>query len=632
MGCGSSREVAPQQNNNIPNGNVKSEPEPGPPNNNHVDASPKNIDDEKPAKKKRDSSSSSSSSSSNSSIQSKHDKDKDKQDQVDGKPVSAPQESEAAEASDTKPDNENANETDVQEKPNFTEEVLKSFVELETEIKDLENKYQDIIHAEYKRLLELHKALESQGGKVEELKRQTIKEYQDIIQVTQPSVRAMFINANQHDAQVAKEQQEYLDALNKQEVAQQELDSMKEQYKHLYNAYNSHATSIKADRKKLQDLKYKQEQLLGKIFNDSYGSDKEWKLEMEFDLIVEKKERVKSAHYKWSSARSFIATAASQINWAAKRWGQILSHNVQGQLVKYQMTAETRNHLVAAIQNLRSTHKFLEPIKVPYYSQDDILELDRALNTIFHDVQVPARYRQAHASFTEHFNKARNLLNWIEQVLKSTITPDLEKVKKNYHVKYFELKEERMTLIQNIIKEKLGVEMTMELKKEEYKETEESAVSDQQVIQPGQVVKEEGEEQAPEPEAQNEEPPAEIPEAAPATEASEEDKPDTSAAEGESEAQPADAKPRVKAVPLSELAPAPNQEDLFGNIDQLKKKHEEEIAEFEKAQELNKARVDQGLQERLQTRRNRKRKMQQQQEETAALSGDNDDSLPPPIE
>lgn len=259
--------------------------------------------------------------------------------------------------------------------------------------------------------------------------------------------------------------------------------------------------------------------------------------------------------------------------------------------------------------------------------------MEQSLNTIFHDVQMIPKYRQAHANFSEHFNKATNLLNWIKQVLESTINPDFEEVKKTYHDRYFELKEERMTLIKNIIKEKLGVEMTIELKKEEYKKTEDTVPeTNEQVITPGEVTKEEGDEQAPEPETQNEEPPAEIP---PPTEeevnAADNENADAPV-ESTNEEQPEASKPRVKAVPLSELAPAPNQEDLFGNIDQLKKKHEEEIAEFEKAQEMNKARVEQGLQERLQARRNRRKRMQLHNAETAELTGENDSSLPPPIE
>lgn len=168
-----------------------------------------------------------------------------------------------------------------------------------------------------------------------------IKEYQDIVQITHPSVRAMFINETQHDAQVAKEQQEYLDALNKQEVAEQELNSLKEQYKTLYTAYNDHAQKVISDRERLKDCQYKQEELLGRVFNDNYGSDKEWKLEMELDLLGEKKKRIKGAHYKWSNARSYAASASTQINWSAKRWAQIASHNVQSQMVRYILFSST---------------------------------------------------------------------------------------------------------------------------------------------------------------------------------------------------------------------------------------------------------------------------------------------------
>ena len=47
-----------------------------------------------------------------------------------------------------------------------------------------------------------------------------------------------------------------------------------------------------------------------------------------------------------------------------------------------------------------------------------------------------------------------------------------------------------------------------------------------------------------------------------------------------------------------------------GNISELKDQHEKELAEFNKAQETNKARMDQGLQEKLAARRSRKRRQE----------------------
>ena len=79
--------------------------------------------------------------------------------------------------------------------------------------------------------------------------------------------------------------------------------------------------------------KYKQEELLGKIFNDCYGSDQEWKLELELDLTAEHKERVKTADYKWRNAQTFLNTAANQVSWAARRWAQIATINTTNAMV-----------------------------------------------------------------------------------------------------------------------------------------------------------------------------------------------------------------------------------------------------------------------------------------------------------
>ena len=57
-----------------------------------------------------------------------------------------------------------------------------------------------------------------------------------------------------------------------------------------------------------------------------------------------------------------------------------------------------------------------------------------------------------------------------------------------------------------------------------------------------------------------------------------------------------------------------------GNIEQLKKEHEEQQKEYEKQQELAKARADQGLQDKLARRRSRRRRMQANEAEAEKLN------------
>lgn len=63
-------------------------------------------------------------------------------------------------------------------------------------------------------------------------------------------------------------------------------------------------------------------------------------------------------------------------------------------------------------------------------------------------------------------------------------------------------------------------------------------------------------------------------------------------------------------MPLKNLAPPPSGELLFGNISKLKDQYTKEKSEFEKVQEMNKQRIDQGLDEKLAARRNRRKRAQ----------------------
>lgn len=661
MGCGSSQAVAPEQNA-VRNGDVKREsPTLMRPNEQEHQPHPELIRQETPKEKRKDSaksSSSSSSSSRSSSAKSKKSRPEtapggDAPAQIENQ-ESAP-ETEAPQLNNNKdsegpevvtavvadevekieeaPDetttqgegnteeNEKQAEGQEREKPNFSEDVLKEFVEVENQIQTLERKgVENEYPIKHARLVELYKKLSENTEKVQQLKAQTAKEYQDVVDVsTAFNMRSFFVSADQLNAEVAKEKREYAEALNKQEIAEQELASLRQQYQKLYDE----TISAKKDQDELQSLRKKEEELLGCIFNDSYGSDKEWKLEMELDLLGERKTRISTANTRWRGAHLCLDHASRQLSWSARRWAQISTNNVSLPVVKYTMVAETRNHAIAAIQNISTAYGSLKPVTAPYCTPDDLEVLKAITNSIFNDVNVPANYQKTYNVLAQIFSKCSSLLQWVNRVVEETISKDLGEVKKEFHEKYYELKEERMNLIKSTVKEKLGVELEMEVKRDELVD-DDSQAEGADIAKPGEVAKEEGDDQAPEPE-DKEGLPADAPPSGDG-----ETHPKGEQPPAEAEASGGDSADASKPVPLSELAPPPNQEDLFGNIDQLKKQHEEELAEFEKQQELNKARVEQGLQEKLRARRSRRRKMQAQEAEASALSEGEGSSEPPP--
>lgn len=212
MGCGSSQPVAPEQNA-VRNGDVKRE---SPPllrqNEQEIQPQPEVIRQESPKEKRKDSAKSSSSSSSSSSRSSSAKSKKSRPETAPGgnapvqtetqqttQDTEAPQsnnnkdteEPVAVAAEEVEKVEEPLDETTTQgavtaeesdkpaedpehDKPNFSEDVLKEFVEVENQVQSLEEKraengYQ-IKHA---RLVELHKKLGESNDKLQKLKAQT---------------------------------------------------------------------------------------------------------------------------------------------------------------------------------------------------------------------------------------------------------------------------------------------------------------------------------------------------------------------------------------------------------------------------------------------------------------------------
>lgn len=217
MGCGTSLQPAAAEHNAVRNGDVKRESPPAPRQNEQQNQpQPEVIRQDSPALKRSDSAKSKSSSSSSSSRSSSAKSKKSRPEtapggntpvQVELQPVKADteqpenvQNTEAPESNNNKDSEETAevkeeetpDETTTQgavvtteesnnqgqdqehDKPNFSEDVLKEFVEVENQVKSLEEKgaengYQ-IKHA---RLVELHKKIAENHDKVEKLKVQT---------------------------------------------------------------------------------------------------------------------------------------------------------------------------------------------------------------------------------------------------------------------------------------------------------------------------------------------------------------------------------------------------------------------------------------------------------------------------
>ncbi|XP_066270191.1 FK506-binding protein 5-like isoform X1 [Branchiostoma lanceolatum] len=526
---------------------------------------------------------------------------------------------------------------DIGEVPQVTidENLLQRFIEIDREIAELETIVSvQKLEAKKSQVADLEKTVQQLQEEYKILEQQTAKEKKDVVDLQKMTVKEYFANEEAFDKQLSKEQEEYVDALNKQEIGKQKLEASTKQLEQL----KADITSFSSKNERYQQLQAEEDILLAGVFKGRYGSELEYKLEEEVDMLHDRKQRVLTAKFKWHNARVLMHHAVSQLALGVRRWldlkrvpvtytqqsGGYIIHTSNTRL-RYQMAAEARNNFVAASQNISGAQKYLNTITFPYCTPQEVNTLNSAINHIFTDMQAgEQRYQHAYSCYNTTHRRAAALIQWFDMVIKNTIMKDLDDVAKLSAQKKQDLRKERLRLLKLRVQEVLGREI---------KSPEVPDVVPDLSLLPGDdddfeselalLFEPEGQEEKEQDlekeikEAQDKE--KEI------KEAEEKDKPKD---EGEEKPEgegglkvpegPAEVSPPTP-LPLNELAPPPQQQDLFGDIEFIKQQHEKNVQEYERSQEINRARMQQGLEEKLRARRKRRERLQAQQQEMANM-------------
>lgn len=439
---------------------------------------------------------------------------------------------------------------------------MKRFVALSKQIHELEGRNtRKNLQMKKEQLKDLAKTVKQLEEYYKKATNKMAKEKADVDKLNDPSSKGFFKDKTKFEKKMTEEMEEYLEAVTEQEIAKKQFDGVTQQKLQL----EKELVSLDTQKEELMTLLDEQDAILEKIFDGAYGSDLENQLEAEFDLLKEKKERISVAKYKWANAKLLLEHAIKQLAVACGKWTSLTSIPNTDLQSKYFVATEARNNLIAAAQNITSAQRYLNNIKFPYCEPAEILTLGRACQNVYIDMQTNERHQHAFQCFNVTYRRAAALMQWFDSVLNNTISKDLDKARKELGTAELKLREERLKLI----KEKLG------------------SAADNIVLPSGDFDDDELE-----------------PELMAIAE------PDENDGDGSNNLTVNDHPPKAPTpMPLSDLAPPPSQDELFGNIEQLKQQHEKELAEFEKAQETNKARIEQGLQEKLAARRNRKARL-----------------------
>ncbi|KAK4290392.1 hypothetical protein Pmani_028785 [Petrolisthes manimaculis] len=199
-------------------------------------------------------------------------------------------------------------------------------------------------------------------------------------------------------------------------------------------------------------------------------------------------------------------------------------------------------------------------------------------------MQSAERHDHAQGCYSTTHKRANALLQWFDTVINTTIMKDLSDINDKVKAKTLELRRERVRLIQEKVREMWGtdIELDSTLRTHDY----DLEYLSRAMLNDGQVVKIEG---------------------------------------GDIESERAGTPPLLS---RDELAPVPSNTVIFGNmydhyqqqLSTLAKQHQEEMDQFMREQETNAKRINDNLQDKLITRRQRRARRKVEEAQKSALA------------
>lgn len=505
----------------------------------------------------------------------------------------------------------------TQDDDKLTAEIMNEFIQLEKQIQQIEKMQHEEKQMFFK--FELKNTEDALKAKEEEFKAAhevALKEYADYanfnIQEFMASNQISYLSPQQAEAAFDREKQEYLEAKNKLDSCQKEVEQLQSEISSIRDKVAETNEKVN-DLYKLQD---KQDGLLENVFHGDYGSELEDKLENEYEDIREKRDRYVLAAMKWKTCKDVLSKACSQLAYSTARWNQIQEYpNIPNQ-AKFYMATETRNALIAGHMNARHANEQLQGA-LPYWNAADDKNLVMSINIIYNEVTRKKTFDRALAWYKYYHWRLALSLNWVEQVLRQ-LHQQMNSIETELKGKYQQLKMERLKCIQWKVKEKLGIDLNIEeFTQEQSAEGDEGKINLTATIFNLDNSKDvENMEEMPVPK-ENENPTSleviaaensatandgavEESEEKPGEEVSEEtpvtDEPEKPKA------------PPIRNIPLDELAPLPSYDELIGKVEKLL----ETVENAEETLEKNKLRQEQNLQEQLRRRRSRRKRMRDQ--------------------
>uniref|UniRef100_A0A182J4X9 Uncharacterized protein n=1 Tax=Anopheles atroparvus TaxID=41427 RepID=A0A182J4X9_ANOAO len=205
----------------------------------------------------------------------------------------------------------------------------------------------------------------------------------------------------------------------------------------------------------LKRMYIEQDQLLAMVYNGTYGSPTEQKLDGELDAARDVRDRLGGAVEQWRIAGGLLRAAAKGLHQTIDNWELLRSSRDAEETVRLALDARTA--CLGALVALEAAQAALPQVEIPYITIRQQAAVRHALIYLLTDMVNPARYQHTRDVFGVFGANVTKAVHWLHECYDETLRQDYGTADQAATLLAKTLREERLRFIAGKVPNKLYV-------------------------------------------------------------------------------------------------------------------------------------------------------------------------------
>uniref|UniRef100_A0A182Q3Z5 Uncharacterized protein n=1 Tax=Anopheles farauti TaxID=69004 RepID=A0A182Q3Z5_9DIPT len=209
-------------------------------------------------------------------------------------------------------------------------------------------------------------------------------------------------------------------------VARLARTAMEQEAEHFREEMVVHARkrvqTLRTSFDQLKRLYLEQDHLLATVYNGTYGSATEQKLDNELDAARDVRDRLGGAVEQWRIAGGLLRAAAKALHQVVEYWELISPSGSAEETITLALDARSTCH--GALIALEAAQAALPAVEIPYITVRQQSAVRHALIYLLTDMVNPARYQHTRDVFSVFSANVSKAVHWLHECYSETLKQD----------------------------------------------------------------------------------------------------------------------------------------------------------------------------------------------------------------